>query len=183
MELVSYNNKPGFLALLALGLMVILLPLFGNPFTFDSFTRILILTGLFCGYFNPAKNRKLSHMLRLQIPLLIATVFLLYFMITKGTKLSFLIILLLHGVAMAAFGVGLAIRFLKINSLYKIAILLGFVILFVFGTSRTYGVGWFAVFTLLAFVLTSIYLGSHKAHKPLKVSLILFATVLLIPLH
>ncbi len=183
MKLVSYYNKPGFLALSGLGLMIILLPLFGNHFTFDSFTRILILTGIFCGYFNLAKNRKLSLLLRLLIPLLIATVFLLYFMITKGAKLSFLIILLLHGVAMAAFGIGLAIRFLKINSLYRISILLGFVILFIFAYSRRYGEGWFAVWTVLAFILTSIYLGSQKAHKPLEVSLILFATVLLIPLH
>lgn len=182
MKLISYYDKPGFIALLALGLMVILLPVFGAPFTFESFTRILILTGLFCGYFNLAKNRKLSLLLRLLIPLLIATIFLLYFMISKGTKPGFLFFILLHGVALAAFGVGLVIRFLKINSLYKMAILQGFVILFIFATSRTYGVGWFAVFTLLAFVLTSIYLGSHKPHKPLKASLILFSTVLLIPI-
>lgn len=89
---------------------------------------------------------------------------------------------MLHGVTLAAFGVGLVIRFLEINSLYKLAILQGFVILFIFAYSRGLGEGWFAVFTLLAFILSSIYLGSYKPEKPLKVLLILFAIVVLIPL-
>lgn len=182
MKLVSYNNKSGFLAIVALGLMVVLMPIFGNPFSFELFTRILILTGVYCGYFNLAKNRKLSLLLRLLIPLLIATTFLLYFIIYKGAKPGFLILSMLHGVALAAFGVGLAIRFLKINPLYKLAIILGFVILFIFASSRWYGEGWFAVCTLLAFILSSIYLGSHNPDNPLKVSLILFAVVFILPL-
>ena len=182
MKLLNSINKPGFIALFALGLMVILLPLFGKLFTFESFTRILILTGLFCGYFSLAKNRKLSFVLRLMIPLIIATGFLLYFMIIKGAKLGLIIVLMLHGVALAAFGIGLAIRFLKINPLYKVAILLGFVVLFIFAYSRSFGEGWFAVCTLLAFILSAIYLGSQKPDKPFVISLILFATVFLIPL-
>ena len=182
MRLLNNIKNPEFIALLGLGIMVVLLPLFGKLFTFESFTRILILIGLFCGYLNLSKNRNLSFLLRLIIPLLIATVFLLYFIISKGTKPGFLIILLLHGIALSAFGIGMAIRFLKINPLYKMAILQGFVILFIFATSRWYGVGWFAVCTFLAFILSSIYLGSHKPDKPFVVSIILFTVVFLMPL-
>ena len=181
MKLLSFKKTEN-IALSALGLMAIVLTLPDNPFTFESFTRILILAGLFCGYFDLTKNRKISFALRLLIPLLIASVFLVYFIITRGAKPGWTIVLLLHGVALGAFGVGMLLRLPEINALYKLTFLQGFVILFIYATSRKFGEGWFAACTLLAFMLTSIYLGSKKPIKPLVISLILVATVLLIPL-
>lgn len=62
--------------------------------------------------------------------------------------------------ALGALGVGVLIRLPKINPLYKLTFLQGFVVLFIYATSRKFGEGWFAVCTLLAFILTSLLLSN-----------------------
>jgi thiol-disulfide isomerase/thioredoxin len=171
-----------FISLTGIGLLIVLLSFIKFTFIFDSILRVLILSGLFSGYLRFNFKIGLNLLANILIPLALATTFLLYFLIVKEAKFSFELALLLYGVPLLAFGLGLFLRYLRFNSLYKKTILLGFIILFIFATSRRYGEGWFAVCTIISFILASVYLASYNPARPVIIANILFATVFIVPM-
>lgn len=164
----------------ALILIVLFLAFYGFTTGSDHFLRITILLGLLCGYLRFNENQRQSWILHLIVATLLPFLFILSIAYFKQMHLSYQPLLLWPGISATAFGVGLIIRHLKTDQLYKRSFITGIILVFVFASTRKYGEGWFAMITTLSFVVASLNVSSLKPSKPFAAFAILIATPLII---